>query len=84
MEFGSTITRFSAALQIVVSNKYLLKRGIIMLSFIKNNILKVILSFILVTLFFVNIEKQYLWIAFVIWLIIIFSPNTRLSNQNKK
>lgn len=84
MGFGSTITRFSAALQIVVSNKYLLKRGIIMLSFIKNNILKVILSFILVTLFFVNIEKQYLWIAFVIWLIIIFSPNTRLSNQNKK
>lgn len=54
-----------------------------MLSFIKNNILKVILSFILVTLFFVNIEKQYLWIAFVIWLIIIFSPNTKLSDQNK-
>lgn len=51
--------------------------------FIKENLHKIILTFVLIVLFFVNLGQQNLWIAFAIWLIIMFSPKTKFSDQNK-
>lgn len=51
--------------------------------FIKKNLHKIILTLVLIVLFFVNWGQQNLWIAFAIWLIIMFPPRTKLSEQNK-